>query len=60
MYRVTMKVNTALKYVKSYVLVALLTVLCQRAQIVGDYRGYALPLLVALFYCRFSVGVICP
>ncbi|MDE6604607.1 MAG: SpoIIE family protein phosphatase [Clostridia bacterium] len=59
-YRGDMKVNTALKYVKSYVLVALLTVLCQRAQIVGDYRGYALPLLVALFYCRFSVGVICP
>ena len=55
-----MKVNTALKYAKSYVLVALLTVLCQRARIVGDYRGYALPLLVALFYCRFSVGVICP
>ncbi len=55
-----MKVNTALKYVKNYVLVALLMVLCQRAQIVGDYKGYALSLLVALFYCRFSVGVICP
>ncbi|MDE6275393.1 MAG: SpoIIE family protein phosphatase [Clostridia bacterium] len=55
-----MKVNTALKYVKNYILVALLMVLCQRAQIVGDYRGYALPLLVALFYCRFSVGIICP
>lgn len=55
-----MKINTALKYAKSYVLVALFMVLCQRARIVGDYRGYALPLLVALFYCRFSVGVICP
>ncbi len=59
-YRGIMKVNTALKYVKNYVLVILLMILCQRAQIVGDYRGYALPLLVALFYCRFSVGVICP
>ena len=57
-YRVCMKVNTALKYVKNYIIAALLTVLCQLASVVSGYNGYALPMLVALFYCRFNVGIV--
>ncbi|MDE5549645.1 MAG: hypothetical protein K2J13_05285, partial [Clostridia bacterium] len=53
-----MKINSALRYAKNYVLIALLMFLCQRAQIVGDYRGYALSLFVALIYCRFNVAVL--
>ena len=53
-----MKINSALKYAKNYVLLALLMFLCQRAQIVGDYKGYALSLFVALIYCRFNVAVL--
>ncbi len=53
-----MKVNTALKYVKNYIIAALLTVLCQLASVVSGYNGYALPMLVALFYCRFNVGIV--
>lgn len=53
-----MKINGALKYAKSYVLTALLMFLCQQAQIVGDHKGYALSLFIALIYCRFNVAVL--
>ena len=53
-----MKIDGALRYAKNYVLTALLMFICQQAQIVGDYKGYALSLFVALIYCRFNIAVI--
>ena len=54
-----MKINSALRYAKNYVIIAILMFLCQQATVVGDYKGYALSLFVALIYCRFSIGVVC-
>ncbi len=55
-----MKINSALRYAKNYVIIAILMFLCQQATVVGDYKGYALSLFVALIYCRFSIAVLCP
>lgn len=55
-----MKINSALRYVKNYLLIGLLIFFCQQAQIVGDYKGYAMSLFIALCYCRFNLAVLCP
>ncbi|MDE6189736.1 MAG: SpoIIE family protein phosphatase [Clostridia bacterium] len=53
-----MKINGAVKQARTYILIALLTFLCQQAQIVGDYKGYALALFIALIYCRFNIAIL--
>lgn len=57
-YRVVMKINGAVKYAKNYVIAIILMILCQLASAVSGYRGYALPLLAALIYCRFNIGIV--